>query len=110
MGNTKNPRVVLQFNDTDFRHTRVLEILRRKPRSKTELIVNAILHYVSCPDAAQEFSREWIAEIVKDVIREMQKNGELHLTGTAESNEKSVEEDEVIADLSGIMSRFRGKE
>ena len=40
MGNTKNPRVVLQFNDTDFRHTRVLEILRRKPRSKTELIVN----------------------------------------------------------------------
>lgn len=44
MGNTKNPRVVLQFNDTDFRHTRVLEILRRKPRSKTELIVNAILH------------------------------------------------------------------
>ena len=52
------PRVVLQFNDFDFRHRKVLEILRARPRNMTELVVNAILHYVSCPDADKEFSRE----------------------------------------------------
>ena len=53
----EKPRAVLQFNEYDFRHRKVLEILRERPRNKTELVVNAILHYMSCPEAAEEFNK-----------------------------------------------------
>ena len=45
MGSNKKARVVLQFNEMDFRHRRALEILRQRPRSMSELVVSAILHY-----------------------------------------------------------------
>ena len=50
MGSNKKARVVLQFNEMDFRHRRALEILRQRPRSMSELVVSAILHYTSCPE------------------------------------------------------------
>lgn len=71
MGSNSKPRVVLQFNEMDFRHRRALDILRQRPRSMSELVVNAILHYTSCPEAANEFGRDWVVSIVKDVVREM---------------------------------------
>ena len=40
------PRVVLQFNEYDFRHRKVLEILRSNKRHMTDLVVNAILHFI----------------------------------------------------------------
>ena len=58
MVSNSKPRVVLQFNEMDFRHRRALDILRQRPRSMSELVVNAILHYTSCPEAANEFGRE----------------------------------------------------
>lgn len=45
------PRISLQFNDFDFRHRKVLEILRARPRNMTDLVVNAVLHFISCPNA-----------------------------------------------------------
>lgn len=39
MGSNKKARVVLQFNEMDFRHRRALEILRQRPRSMSELVV-----------------------------------------------------------------------
>ena len=50
------PRVVLQFNEYDFRHRKVLEILRSNKRHMTDLVVNAILHFISCPEVESEFS------------------------------------------------------
>ena len=44
MGSNSKSRVVLQFNEMDFRHRRALDILRQRPRSMSELVVNAILH------------------------------------------------------------------
>ena len=58
MGSNSKSRVVLQFNEMDFRHRRALDILRQRPRSMSELVVNAILHYTSCPEAANEFGRQ----------------------------------------------------
>ena len=52
MASNHKTRVVLQFNEMDFRHRRVLDILRQRPRSMSELVVNAVLHYTSCPEAA----------------------------------------------------------
>lgn len=97
------PRVVLQFNDFDFRHRKVLEILRARPRNMTELVVNAILHYVSCPDADQEFSREYIKKIVQEIISEMQADGSLgNVCGSAPP---PVSEDG--DDLCDLMAAFR---
>ena len=71
------PRVVLQFNEYDFRHRKVLEILRSNKRHMTDLVVNAILHFISCPEAESEFSKEHIRNIVREVIAEMQADGSL---------------------------------
>ena len=48
------PRIVLQFKDCDFRHRKAMEILQAHSRTKTDFVVNALLHYISCPDAQNE--------------------------------------------------------
>ena len=102
---TGKPRIVLQFNEFDFRHRKVLDILRARPRNMTDLVVNAILHFVSCPDAEQEFSKSAIRDIVTEVIQEMQTNGTLKLnTPTADPSELS---DEDASDIGDFMSAFR---
>lgn len=106
MANSK-PRIVLQFNDFDFRHRKVMEILRARPRNMTDLVVNAILHFVSCPDAEAEFSKALVREVVFDVIREMQADGSLTVSSapTKSSTDLSPED---ASDLGDIMSAFRG--
>ena len=102
---TGKPRIVLQFNEFDFRHRKVLDILRARPRNMTDLVVNAILHFVSCPDAEQEFNKNAIRDIVMEIIKEMQANGSLTLsTSKADSSELS---DEDASDLGNFMSAFR---
>lgn len=102
---TGKPRIVLQFNEFDFRHRKVLDILRARPRNMTDLVVNAILHFVSCPEAEQEFSKSAIRDIVTEVIQEMQANGTLTLnTPKADPSELS---DEDASDIGDFMSAFR---
>ena len=102
---TGKPRIVLQFNEFDFRHRKVLDILRARPRNMTDLVVNAILHFVSCPEAEQEFSKSAIREIVTEVIQEMQASGTLTLnTPKADPSELS---DEDASDIGDFMSAFR---
>ena len=69
----EKPRAVLQFNEYDFRHRKVLEILRERPRNKTELVVNAILHYMSCPEAAEEFNKSAMKQMIREVSVEGRK-------------------------------------
>ena len=112
MGSNSKSRVVLQFNEMDFRHRRALDILRQRPRSMSELVVNAILHYTSCPEAANEFGRDWVANIVKDVVREMVANGELQSSSQSTPSKPespSLAADD-LADLGGVMGMFRSKE
>lgn len=71
----ESKRIVLKFNEFDFRHRKVLEILHSKPRNKTEMVVNAILHYVSCPEASEEFNKESIKKLIREVIADMQQEG-----------------------------------
>lgn len=111
MGSNKKARVVLQFNEMDFRHRRALEILRQRPRSMSELVVSAILHYTSCPEVADEHSKEWIASTVKEIITEMISSGELQIsaqTPAPETNESSLAADD-LAELGGVMGMFRTK-
>jgi len=98
---TNNKRVHLTFNEYDFRHRKVLEILRSRPRNQTELAVNAILHYISCPEAEVEFGKETVRKIVREVIADMIANGELSnvSTPTGSNNED--------LDFGDVMSAFR---
>lgn len=111
MADSKKSRVVLQFNEMDFRHRRALEILRKRPRSMSELVVNAILHYTSCPEAENEFGREWVAGIVKEVLAEMKAAGDLPVsssTRASETHEANLAEED-LADLGGVMGMFRSQ-
>ena len=102
---TGKPRIVLQFNEFDFRHRKVLDILRARPRNMTDLVVNAILHFVSCPDAEQEFNKAAIREVVVEVINEMQANGTF--VPNSSKPDSSQLSDEDASDLGDFMSAFR---
>ena len=102
---TGKPRIVLQFNEFDFRHRKVLDILRARPRNMTDLVVNAILHFVSCPDAEQEFNKAAIREVVVEVINEMQTNGTFVLNSSKPDSSQLSDED--ASDLGDFMSAFR---
>ena len=102
---TGKPRIVLQFNEFAFRHRKVLDILRARPRNMTDLVVNAILHFVSCPEAEQEFSKSAIRDIVTEVIQEMQANGTLTLN-TPKADPSGLS-DEDASDIGDFMSAFR---
>ena len=104
---TDKPRIVLQFNSYDFRHRKVLDILRERPRNMTDLVVNAILHFVSCPDAGQEFNKEALRKIVYEVISEMQEDGSLTVKPDTASPKADQLSDEDANDLGDFMSAFR---
>ena len=103
---TSKPRAVLQFNEYDFRHRKVLEILRANKRHMTDLVVNAVLHFVSCPDAESEFSKAAIREVVKEVIAEMQADGSLGMVKTDGSPSMQVSSEDAF-ELGDMMSAFR---
>lgn len=99
------PRISLQFNDFDFRHRKVLEILRARPRNMTDLVVNAVLHFISCPNAEQEYDKEAIKKIIREVIMEMQSDGSLGACPSA----AEPDEPEVDPDLGDMMAAFRNQ-
>ena len=80
----------------------MLEILRERPRNKTELVVNAILHYMSCPEAAEEFNKSAMKQMIREVICEMQADGSLGAISAADQREQHPSED-----LGDMMSAFR---
>ena len=104
MASSNNSRALLQFNEYDFRHRKVLEILRQRPRSKTELVVNAILHYVSCPEASEAFNKETIRKLIREVLLEMVADGSIQ-AGVTQSGQAPTQE---IEDFGDMMSAFRG--
>ena len=99
-------RVVLQFNEYDFRHRKALEILRSHKRHMSDMVVNAVLHYISCPEVETEISKEAIRSVVKEVITDMVADGSFSAigSGSSQSSHPSVEE---TFELSDMMSAFR---
>lgn len=102
----RKPRVVLQFNEYDFRHRKVLEILRSHKRHMSDMVVNAVLHYISCPEAETEFRKETIRSVVKEVITDMVADGSFSTIGSGSSlsSHPSVKE---TFELGDMMSAFR---
>lgn len=107
MASSNNSRALLQFNEYDFRHRKVLEILRQRPRSKTELVVNAVLHYVSCPEASEDFNKETIRKLIREVLLEMMADGSIQATVASGPRAAQAPAPE-LEDLGDMMSVFRG--
>ena len=103
----KSSRVTLQFNDYDFRHKKALQILKSRPRHMTELIVDAILHYVVCPDAGRDMSREWIRSILKEELAAMLPDIHKDVAPAVQATDKPLIRDEDMADLGDVMGMFR---
>lgn len=103
----KSSRVTLQFNDYDFRHKKALQILKSRPRHMTEMIVDAILHYVVCPDAGRDMSRDWIRSILKEELASMLPDIGKSVAPAAQTVDKTSIRDEDMADLGDVMGMFR---
>lgn len=100
------PRIVLQFKECDFRHRKAMEILQDHSRTKTDFVVNAVLHYVSCPEAQNELSQDNLRKIIREVIEEMQAEGSLGVNAQAPKSATQPPDAEELGDL---MSAFRGR-
>lgn len=106
MGASNIHRITLTLYDDDFRHREVLSLLKDRPRNITDFIVNAVCHYVRCPNAGNDsLDRAFVKGIVQEVLVEMATNGELEITGSS-SPRKDAEPD--LSELGGVMSMFRG--
>ena len=103
----KSSRVTLKFNDYDFRHKKALQILKSRPRHMTELIVDAILHYIVCPDAGRDMSREWIRSVLKEELATMLPDISRRVAPAAQTTGKTAIRDEDMADLGDVMGMFR---
>lgn len=69
-------RFTIKLNENDPAQEAAIRLLERQPpRTKAQLIANALLHYGNCPAAAtiapQDVSRETIQEIVREVLSQL---------------------------------------
>lgn len=71
------PRISLQFNDFDFRAPEGIGDPSSQTPQHDGYGCNAILHFISCPDAEQEYNKESLKKIIREVILEMQAEGNL---------------------------------
>jgi len=102
----KTTRVMLQFNCDDFRHNKVVSVLRSRPRNMTELVVNAVLHYISCPEVGQEINKDSVRKIVREVLVEMFSDGSLNMSLTAGGRHSSITEEDTN-NIGSMMNAFR---
>lgn len=81
MAEKKDPcRFTVMFNRTDPNHLRVVEVLNQQKHRKAQFIVNAVLHYLSCPEtpATQEpapVDNQAILEIVIQYLESRERGG-----------------------------------
>lgn len=82
-------RFSIKFNSKDKSHRIVIELLEEQPpRCKAQFIVNAVLHYINCPETpdislAQSVDKESIRTIVLEILRQQ---------GIEQKKEKTMEE------------------
>ncbi len=68
-------RFTIKLNENDPAHEKVICLLESQPpRTKAQLMVNALLHYMNCPaatdGAAPAMDRAAIEEIVREVLKQ----------------------------------------
>ena len=77
----------MQFNAGDPSHQQVAAILNEQGRRKAQFLVNAVIHYINCPEspeatAAPKIDRQTVEQLVREILSNMQPEN----TPTAEGN------------------------
>lgn len=88
MGEKKDAfRFTVQFNVGDPSHQQVAAILNEQGRRKAQFLVNAVIHYINCPEspeaaATSKIDRQTVEQLVREILSNMQPEA----TPTAEGN------------------------
>ena len=78
MGEKKDAfRFTVQFNAGDPSHRRVAAILNEQGRRKAQFLVNAVIHYINCPEspeaaAVPRIDRQTVEQLVREILSNMQ--------------------------------------
>ena len=91
MGGKKDrERFSIKFNENDPAHDAVIRLLeKQEPRSKAQFLVNAVLHYINCPDTPdigipETIDRAAIEELVAEILagkEDIRQNSSMSDTG-----------------------------
>lgn len=77
MGEKKDSfRYTVQFNAGDPSHQQVAAILNEQGRRKAQFLVNAVTHYMNCPEtpeaaAAPRIDRQTVEQLVREILSNM---------------------------------------
>ena len=77
MGEKKDSfRFTVQFNAGDPSHQQVAAILNEQGRRKAQFLVNAVTHYMNCPEtpeaaAAPRIDRQTVEQLVREIMSNM---------------------------------------
>lgn len=77
----KDPcRFTVMFNRADPNHLRVVEVLNQQKHRKAQFIVNAVLHYLNCPETpviqeSAPVDKQAILNIVAQYLEEREYSG-----------------------------------
>lgn len=88
MGEKKDAfRFTVQFNAGDPSHRQVAAILNEQGRRKAQFLVNAVIHYINCPESPEAASAPKIdRQTVEQLVREILSNMQPETTPTTEKN------------------------
>ena len=92
MGEKKDAfRFTVQFNAGDPNHQQVAAILNEQGRRKAQFLVNAVIHYINCPESpeaatAPKIDRQTVEQLVREILTNMQPE-------TTPTTEKNMDRD-----------------
>lgn len=71
-------KFTIQFNPADPAHRQIIDILNQQGRRKAQFIVNAVQHYLHCPETAEipqpaPVDIHTIEDIVRRIVEELKK-------------------------------------
>ncbi|PXX54252.1 hypothetical protein DFR60_10477 [Hungatella effluvii] len=99
MGEKKNrERFSIKFNENDPAHNAVIRLLEKQgPHSKAQFLVNAVLHYIHCPETPDitvppAVDRAAIEEVVAEILERKGKETVKQSSRIPDEREESVTE------------------
>ncbi|MCM1296301.1 MAG: hypothetical protein NC311_12235 [Muribaculaceae bacterium] len=100
-------RFTIKLNETDPVHEKVICLLESQPpRTKAQLMVNALLHYMNCPAATDgtesAINRAFIEVIVREVLKQQGVDKLPDAAQTAEQSWQSQKTDHTAQSKGGM--------
>lgn len=93
-------RFTVKFNPSDPCHQKTVDILNKQGRHKAQFIVNAVMHYLNCPETPDIPQSLLDVSLIEDVVRrilESQSKEEMKLTVMPSPPERTIRQSESIS-------------